>query len=107
MSILLRKMGGDTVISKKLARCARISPIFHKISSIIACKSFISILKSAKYYIYHSFWLIIFKFYAFQKSRKSIYIIRENIFLADGGGVDVWPQKWGEGRWVTKKMGGG
>ena len=24
-----------------------------------------------------------------------------------GGGVDVWPQKWGEGRWVTKKWGEG
>ena len=33
----------------------------------------------------------------FPKVKKSIYIICENIFSADGWGVDVWPPKWGEG----------
>ena len=27
--------------------------------------------------------------------------------LKNGGRVDGQPKKWGEGRWVTKKMGGG
>ena len=33
---------------------------------------------------------------------KYIYNLQKYFF-----GLDVWPKKWGENRWVTKKMGGG